>query len=109
MNLAAAGTARRGIALAAMASPAFADDTIATDKGDLVVHPFHHASMLITWNGINILVDPAPPVGGDKPADITAEYKAVGRARPDPGHPRASDHFNVADSARRWPAPTRCW
>jgi L-ascorbate metabolism protein UlaG (beta-lactamase superfamily) len=84
-----------GIALAAAAVPALADDTIATDKGDLVIHPFHHASMLITWNGLNILVDPAPPFGGTKPADITAEYKAV--ATPDVilvTHAHG-DHFNV--------------
>jgi L-ascorbate metabolism protein UlaG (beta-lactamase superfamily) len=83
------------LALGLAALPAYADDTIATDKGDLVIHPFHHASMLIAWNGINILVDPAPPVSGDKPADITAEYKAA--ATPDlilvtHEHP---DHFNV--------------
>ncbi len=91
---AAAGTLA-AIALAAMTAPAFADDTIATDKGDLVIHPFHHASMLLTWNGIHILVDPAPPVSGPKPADVTAEYKAV--APPDlilvtHEHP---DHFSV--------------
>ncbi len=95
MNIAIAG-ALAAVALGLAALPAFADDTIATAKGDLVIHPFHHASMLITWNGINILVDPAPPVGGDKPADITAEYRAV--ATPDlilvtHEHP---DHFNVA-------------
>ena len=91
----ALGGALAALALAATAVPAVADDTIATDKGDLVIHPFHHASMLIAWNGINILVDPAPPVSGDKPADITAEYKAA--AAPDlilvtHEHP---DHFNV--------------
>ena len=94
MNRAVTGTLA-AIVLAATALPAFADDRIATDKGDLVIHPFHHASMLITWNGIHILVDPAPVMGGPKPADITAEYKA----EPTPDlilvtheHP---DHFNV--------------
>ena len=81
--------------MVALPAAALADDTISTDKGDLVIHPFHHASMLLTWNGLNILVDPAPPVTGDKPADITAEYKAA--AKPDlilvtHEHP---DHFNV--------------
>ena len=86
-----------GVALALVALPmaAIADDTVATDKGDLTVHPFHHASMMLTWNGVNILVDPAPPIAGDKPADITAEYKAA--AVPNlilvtHEHP---DHFNV--------------
>ena len=50
---------------------------IATDKGDLAIHPFHHASMMLTWNGVHILVDPAPPVGGPKPDDTAAEYKAA--------------------------------
>ncbi len=94
MNLALAGTLA-AIALGAMALPALADDTIATDKGDLVIHPFHHASMLLSWNGVAILVDPAPPVSGPKPADITAEYKAA--ATPDlilVTHEHG-DHFNV--------------
>ncbi len=94
MNHALIGTLA-ALALAVMAGPALADDTIATDKGDLVIHPFHHASMLITWNGVHILVDPAPPVSGPKPADITAEYKA----EPTPDlilvtHEHR-DHFNV--------------
>lgn len=84
-----------GVVLAAMTLPAFADDVVPTDKGDLTIHPFHHASMLLTWNGVHILVDPAPSMSGAKPADITAEYKAS--AAPDVilithEHP---DHFNV--------------
>ncbi len=95
MNLAAAG-AFAAIAIAAAALPASADDRIATDKGDLAIHPFHHASMLITWNGVAILVDPAPLMGGPKPDDITAEYTAS--AVPDlilVTH-QHGDHFNVA-------------
>jgi L-ascorbate metabolism protein UlaG (beta-lactamase superfamily) len=94
VNTAIAG-ALAAVALGLAALPAFADDAIATAKGDLVIHPFHHASMLITWNGITILVDPAPPVSGDKPADITAEYRAV--VTPDlilVTHEHG-DHFNV--------------
>ena len=94
MTHALAGTLA-AIGLAAMALPAFADDTIATDKGDLVIHPFHHASMLITWNGVHILVDPAPPVSGDKPADITAEYKAAGTPDLILVTHEHGDHFNV--------------
>ncbi len=83
------------LALAAMAVPGLADDTLKTGKGDLVIHPFHHASMMLTWNGMHILVDPAPPFTGPKPADITAEYKAA--ATPDLiliTHEHG-DHFNV--------------
>ncbi len=36
------------------------DDSIATSSGAAVVHPIGHASVLITWNGKRILVDPAP-------------------------------------------------
>ncbi len=43
-------------------------DQIATDKGVLVIHPIHHATFLMQWNGKTIYVD---PVGGAKPfADL---------------------------------------
>ena len=43
-------------------------DQIATDKGVLVIHPIHHATFLMQWNGKTIYVD---PVGGVKPfADL---------------------------------------
>ena len=38
-------------------------DQIATDKGNLVIHPIHHATFLMQWNGKTIYVD---PVGGAK-------------------------------------------
>jgi L-ascorbate metabolism protein UlaG (beta-lactamase superfamily) len=52
-------------------------DTIATSMGDLVVHPIHHASMRLAWNGLTILVDPAPPPGAPEGGDVTAEYSAL--------------------------------
>ena len=68
-------------AMAALSvSPAAAqptEDTVATDMGDLVVHPIHHAAMMLTWNGLNILIDPAPPPGGGGGGDVTAEYTAI--------------------------------
>jgi L-ascorbate metabolism protein UlaG (beta-lactamase superfamily) len=36
------------------------DDAIPTAKGNAVVHPIGHASVLITWDNKKILVDPAP-------------------------------------------------
>ena len=43
-------------------------DEVATDKGVLVIHPIHHATFLMQWNGKTIYVD---PVGGAKPfADL---------------------------------------
>ncbi len=43
-------------------------DQIATDNGVLVIHPIHHATFVMQWNGKTIYVD---PVGGAKPfADL---------------------------------------
>lgn len=39
-------------------------DQIATDSGDLVIHPVSHATFLMQWNGRTVYVD---PVGGSKP------------------------------------------
>jgi L-ascorbate metabolism protein UlaG (beta-lactamase superfamily) len=38
-------------------------DRVATDNGALVIHPIHHATLLMQWNGKTIYVD---PVGGGK-------------------------------------------
>ena len=69
-----------------------ADDSIATDNGPLVIHPIHHASLMLTWNGKHVLADPAPVDGG---ADPTTPYRAL----PTPDvivvtHIHG-DHFNV--------------
>jgi L-ascorbate metabolism protein UlaG (beta-lactamase superfamily) len=61
----------------ASAQEMMTEDTIATSQGDLVVHPIHHASTMLTWNGMNILVDPAPPSGAAEGADVTSEYAAM--------------------------------
>ncbi len=79
----------------ALAQEAKTEDTIGTDKGDLVVHPIHHAAMVLGWNGKIILVDPAPKPGSPEGSDVTAEY--AGMAAPNiilvtHEHP---DHFNV--------------
>jgi len=71
------------------------EDRIATEQGDLVIHPIHHAAMTLTWGGKTILVDPAPAPGAPEGGDRTAEYK--GLPAPDlilvtHEHP---DHFNV--------------
>ncbi len=71
------------------------EDMVATDAGDVTIHPFHHASMWLAWNGKTILVDPAPAFGAPEGTDVTAEYTAA--SAPDlilvtHEHP---DHFNV--------------
>ncbi|MEJ0096829.1 MAG: MBL fold metallo-hydrolase [Bauldia sp.] len=81
--------------MSAAAAAAPSDDTIPINGGTIALHAIHHAALTLTWNGLVILVDPAPPQGGTPPADPTAEYKAL----PAPqlillthDHP---DHFNV--------------
>ncbi len=81
--------------LAACAGPAMsapADDTVATANGPLDIHAIHHASLTLTWNGLHVLVDPAPVASGGDP---TVPYRAL--PKPDVIfithiHP---DHFNV--------------
>ncbi|MDE2495054.1 MAG: MBL fold metallo-hydrolase [Alphaproteobacteria bacterium] len=71
------------------------DDTIVTAKGALEVHAVHHASFMLSWNGLHVLVDPAPVVEGSKAADPTAEYRAL--PKPDViliTHIHF-DHFNI--------------
>lgn len=38
-------------------------DRISTDDGDLVVHPIHHGTFVMQWDGRTIYVDPAPRPG----------------------------------------------
>ena len=71
------------------------DDTIATTNGNLVIHPIHHAAVMLTFGGKRIFIDPAPPQGAPQGSDPVPEYKAM----PAPDailithiHP---DHFNV--------------
>jgi L-ascorbate metabolism protein UlaG (beta-lactamase superfamily) len=45
-------------AISAMAQST--NDTIAAPGGAITVHPIHHASLMLTWNGKHVLVDPAP-------------------------------------------------
>lgn len=45
----------------AAAGPMVTGDAIATDKGDLVIHPINHATFAMGWDGKTIYVD---PVGG---------------------------------------------
>ena len=72
------------------------DNVVMTSMGDLVINPIHHASMMLEWNGMNILVDPAPPPGGaPEGTDPTAEYTAL----PEPDLTLVTDihgdHFNA--------------
>lgn len=59
-------------------APAMDSNVVATSMGDLVIHPVHHASMLLEWNGLNILVDPAPMPGGQEVPAAIAEFSALG-------------------------------
>ena len=64
----------------------FTGDHLATQKGDLVIHPIDHASFVMSWNGTTIYND---PVGA------ATRYAGLSRANLiliTHGHP---DHFNT--------------
>src|SRR6185503_3762756 len=80
-------------AIAAQAAPAAQDDTIATTNGNLVIHPVHHAGVVLTWNGKRIVADPTTFPPG--PASGAADFR--GAAPPDLiliTHEHG-DHFSV--------------
>jgi len=64
-----------GIALVFLATVAIAgspsENTIATGKGPVTIHPLEHATFVMEWNGKTIVVD---PVGGSAP------FEAFGKA-----------------------------
>jgi L-ascorbate metabolism protein UlaG (beta-lactamase superfamily) len=55
-----------GAILAQAPAPTATDDPIPTSNGNAVVHPIGHASVLITWDGKKIFIDPAPGGGGGR-------------------------------------------
>jgi L-ascorbate metabolism protein UlaG (beta-lactamase superfamily) len=70
------------MALAGVATPLFTsapavaqtaqDDQIATNNGNLTIHPVHHAGIVLTWNGKRIVADPTsfPPGPSSGAADF---------------------------------------
>ena len=58
------------------AMSASTDDTIPTANGPVSIHAIHHASLMLTWNGKHVLVDPAP-VGEAKGSDPAAGYGSL--------------------------------
>jgi L-ascorbate metabolism protein UlaG (beta-lactamase superfamily) len=51
-------------------------DRIPTESGgDLVIHPLHHGTFVMTWNNRTIYVDPAPAPGQDREASAAAAFK----------------------------------
>ena len=55
-----------------VAAQAAQDDQIATSNGNLVIHPVHHAGVVLTWNGKRIVADPTsfPPGANSGAADF---------------------------------------
>jgi len=43
-----------GVAMAQLPKP----DTLKTNNGSLIIHPIHHATLVLNWDGKNIYVDP---------------------------------------------------
>lgn len=106
VSLAAVAATAMVLSVPAFAQDMMSEDTMMTDSGDVTIYPIHHASTRLTWNDVDILVDPAPPPGSDGEGDVTAEYTAM----PSPNlilvtHEHG-DHYNagilqaVSDGAR---------
>jgi L-ascorbate metabolism protein UlaG (beta-lactamase superfamily) len=57
---------------AVAAAAATQDDTVQTSNGPLVIHPVHHAGLVLTWNGKRIVADPTtfPPGPNSGAADF---------------------------------------
>ena len=66
-----------GPAPASAAAQAVTGDKIATDKGDLIVHPLKHATLVLSWGGKTIYVDPAPAPGSAKGSDGAAAFQGM--------------------------------
>ena len=69
------------------------DDQLATTNGNLVIHPVHHAGVVLTWNGKRIVADPTTYPPG--PNSAAADFR--GAAPPDLiliTHEHG-DHFSV--------------
>jgi L-ascorbate metabolism protein UlaG (beta-lactamase superfamily) len=62
MRLTSAATAVAFLAMAALPASAMplADQLPTHRGGDLTIQPIHHATLVLTWNGHSVLVDPAP-------------------------------------------------
>jgi len=91
--IAAGALAALALSLPAGAQIAGAD-RISTAGGAVEIVPIHHASLMLTYKGTHILIDPAPLDGAQGDA-VTAPYKAL----PQPDlilitHIHG-DHFNV--------------
>jgi L-ascorbate metabolism protein UlaG (beta-lactamase superfamily) len=68
-------------------------DTIAAPGGAITVHSIHHASLMLTWNGKHVLVDPAPLDA--KGADPAAGYASLPKPDVIVVTHIHGDHFNV--------------
>ena len=91
--LLAAGLVGLTVLLPAQAQVA-GSDHFSTSEGVVDIVPIHHASLMLTYKGENILIDPAPLDGAQGDA-VTAPYKAI----PQPDFILIThvhgDHFNV--------------
>ncbi len=74
---------------------ALTGDKVATDKGDLIIHPLKHATMALSWGGKTIYVDPAPAPGAEKGADGADAFKGMPAADIITVGHQHGDHFDL--------------
>ena len=67
-------------------------DHLATSRGDVVIHPINHATLVVGWNGRTIYVD---PVGGAAPVP------GVAACGSDPDHASARGSSGCRDAQQR--------
>lgn len=66
-----------GLAAAPAAAQGRTSDKIPTNQGDLVIHPIHHGTLVLEWNGKTIYVDPAPAPGQDREASAASAFEGL--------------------------------
>ena len=81
--------------LTAAAQPITGDHIPTSNGGDLVVHPMKHATMVLTWNGVTMYVDPAPAPGSPPGTDGAAAFKGMPAADLILVTDIHGDHFDV--------------
>lgn len=81
------------VATLLVAAPVSAQETIVAEGGDITVTPLHHASLALSFNGTNILVDPAPQ--GDTAQPTIDAIKAMPAPQIVLITHAHGDHFNL--------------
>ncbi len=84
-----------GLAAAPASAQGRTSDRIPTNQGDLVIHPIHHGSLVLEWNGKTVYVDPAPGPGQDRAVSAAPAFQGLKPADIFLITDIHGDHYNV--------------